>query len=58
MNIQEFEAELATMRRNALSCQDAVQHYWSTGSRASLEDIVQYARAASQAAEHLEAWHK
>lgn len=58
MTIEEFEAELQTMRTNARACQEAVMQYWSTGLRAALEDIAQFANAASQSAEKLEAWHK
>lgn len=58
MSIEEFEAELATMRTNARACQEAVMQYWRTGLRAALEDIGQYASAASQSAQKLEAWHK
>jgi len=58
MTIEEFEAELATMRTNARQCQESVQLYWRTGTRASLEEIVQYANAASQSAARCEDWHR
>ena len=58
MTHEELLVQIGIMRTSARGVEAAVQEYWRTGSRSSLEEVETYAAAAYKAADNAEEYHR